>query len=450
MKKYLSVGFVSMLVLGGFLFINISKSFACSLGSTDPATIITSADATLNGTNSGCNADNYSFWVSLNPAFSITGTDPAVDGAFSTPAFGAVGSGVAFSASLTSAVGLPAVTPNTTYYFVAWTNVGGTWTHGAILSFKTLDNIIPTVGIITMTPSVLVGSTRFIGAKTTISAPVADEVGGSGIDATTCRYNILGGGGSSVTVPTAYDGTNCTFVDVDTTVTNMSMNIRVVDLAGNIGQGLWTSFSKDLIAPTITLTGAALINLNVGDVYTELGATATDAVDGTDVVTVGGDVVNTAVAGIYHVTYDAVDALGNHSIQTIRTVNVHFLAQGSGPLVEYIAPVQTPPAASLVVTSVPVVQGNNNSGNENSGQVLGVAKFTFTLFLKKGPPYNVKVKGNEVMELQKLLNAGGYNSGPVDGKFGPLTKAAVIKFQLANGLKGDGIIGDKTRAVLNK
>ena len=67
-----------------------------------------------------------------------------------------------------------------------------------------------------------------------------------------------------------------------------------------------------------------------------------------------------------------------------------------------------------------------------------------------GPPYNVAVNGAEVMELQKFLNAEGFGPLVVDGKFGPLTKAAVIKFQLANGLVGDGVVGPLTIAALNK
>jgi len=83
-------------------------------------------------------------------------------------------------------------------------------------------------------------------------------------------------------------------------------------------------------------------------------------------------------------------------------------------------------------------------------EILGAEKFVFTLFLKIGPPYNIVVKGAEVLELQKLLNTAGYGILIVDGKFGPKTKEALIKFQLANGLKGDGIVGPLTRAELNK
>jgi peptidoglycan hydrolase-like protein with peptidoglycan-binding domain len=84
--------------------------------------------------------------------------------------------------------------------------------------------------------------------------------------------------------------------------------------------------------------------------------------------------------------------------------------------------------------------------------VLGAEKFIFTMFLKMGHfPYPTGAYANEVMELQKFLNAAPYNSGlTVDGKFGPLTLGAVIKFQLASGLVGDGIVGPLTRAVLNK
>ncbi|MFA6300725.1 MAG: peptidoglycan-binding protein [Candidatus Paceibacterota bacterium] len=92
----------------------------------------------------------------------------------------------------------------------------------------------------------------------------------------------------------------------------------------------------------------------------------------------------------------------------------------------------------------------NNIPHEE-GQVLGADKFIFTLSLKREqPPYSTGAHANEVLELQKFLNANGYDSGPEDGKFGPLTEAAVIKFQLANGLVGDGVVGPLTRALLNK
>jgi peptidoglycan hydrolase-like protein with peptidoglycan-binding domain len=48
------------------------------------------------------------------------------------------------------------------------------------------------------------------------------------------------------------------------------------------------------------------------------------------------------------------------------------------------------------------------------------------------------------------LNAAGYNCGTPDGKFGLKTKQALIQFEIANGLKGDGIVGPKVRALLNK
>ncbi|GLK85705.1 glycoside hydrolase family protein [Ancylobacter defluvii] len=53
-----------------------------------------------------------------------------------------------------------------------------------------------------------------------------------------------------------------------------------------------------------------------------------------------------------------------------------------------------------------------------------------------------------VTEIQKLLAAHGWLSGPVDGVFGPKTKADVIAFQKANRLVADGIVGPKTEAAL--
>ena len=49
--------------------------------------------------------------------------------------------------------------------------------------------------------------------------------------------------------------------------------------------------------------------------------------------------------------------------------------------------------------------------------------------------------GQEVTEIQQLLKKWGYYDGAVDGIFGTATRNAVIKFQRANGLAADGVVG---------
>jgi hypothetical protein len=53
--------------------------------------------------------------------------------------------------------------------------------------------------------------------------------------------------------------------------------------------------------------------------------------------------------------------------------------------------------------------------------------------------------GDDVDYLQFLLKTLGYTEvGEVDGAYGKMTKAAVIRFQKANGLEADGIVGRRT------
>lgn len=57
-------------------------------------------------------------------------------------------------------------------------------------------------------------------------------------------------------------------------------------------------------------------------------------------------------------------------------------------------------------------------------------------------------EGDEVEELQALLNAKYGANLEIDGKFGAKTEAAVKAFQKAHGLTADGVVGAKTRKAL--
>src|SRR5699024_8396841 len=79
---------------------------------------------------------------------------------------------------------------------------------------------------------------------------------------------------------------------------------------------------RDIEPPIITLNGDEAIELEVGDTYEELGATAYDDVDGdlTDTIEISGE-VDTDKPGEYHITYTVSDAAGN-AAEAVRRVTV--------------------------------------------------------------------------------------------------------------------------------
>ncbi len=107
-----------------------------------------------------------------------------------------------------------------------------------------------------------------------------------------------------------------------------------IDASGNVSSGEGNTSLvtiTDTTAPVITLNGDETMNLTVGDVYTEQGATVIDNYCSEISVQIGGDVVNTTVAGTYHVTYNAHDCTSSEeeyylsAIQKVRTVVVNSL-----------------------------------------------------------------------------------------------------------------------------
>jgi immune inhibitor A len=57
-------------------------------------------------------------------------------------------------------------------------------------------------------------------------------------------------------------------------------------------------------------------------------------------------------------------------------------------------------------------------------------------------------RGEAVERLQRALRAAGFDPGPIDGIFGPLTEGAVRAYQASRGLSVDGIVGPDTWGAL--
>ena len=82
-----------------------------------------------------------------------------------------------------------------------------------------------------------------------------------------------------------------------------------------------------------------------------------------------------------------------------------------------------------------------------TGSVLGVDTFRFN--------FDMSISTNtrlapDVTELQNRLTAEGYYDGPITGFFGPLTRAAAVRYQEANEITpAVGFVGPITRGVLN-
>ena len=81
--------------------------------------------------------------------------------------------------------------------------------------------------------------------------------------------------------------------------------------------------AADTTAPVISLVGISLVEIEQGVTYIDEGATATDDVDG-DITAniVVANLLDTATAGTYTITYNVADAAGNVGTPVTRTVNV--------------------------------------------------------------------------------------------------------------------------------
>jgi peptidoglycan hydrolase-like protein with peptidoglycan-binding domain/DNA invertase Pin-like site-specific DNA recombinase len=69
--------------------------------------------------------------------------------------------------------------------------------------------------------------------------------------------------------------------------------------------------------------------------------------------------------------------------------------------------------------------------------------------LQRGAGYADPAGSHRVRKLQRQLRRAGMRPGPVDGLFGPLTEAAVIRLQRSRGLPRSGVVDARTERALS-
>ena len=146
--------------------------------------------------------------------------------------------------------------------------------------------------------------------------PVTVEVGSTYTDAGATATDNYDGDITSIivtvsTVNTAIVGTYTVSYNVSNSSGNAALEVtRTVTVV-------------DTTIPVITLLGDDPVTIEVGDTYTDAGATATDTYDGdltSSIETVSN--VDTAVVGTYTVAYNVSDSSGNAALEVTRTVTV--------------------------------------------------------------------------------------------------------------------------------
>jgi len=119
-----------------------------------------------------------------------------------------------------------------------------------------------------------------------------------------------------------------------------------------VGVNHFSTYKIDNEKPVITLNGSSVININVGDSYTDAGATATDNIDGnlTSEITTTGLPINTSTSNTHIVSYNVSDTAGNNAIVVTRTVNVNEAPPTTTTTVPTTTTTTVPPTTTTTTT----------------------------------------------------------------------------------------------------
>ena len=162
------------------------------------------------------------------------------------------------------------------------------------------DSTIPVITLVGVNPQIIELGTAY------------SELGATATD------NIDGDISANISI-------DATYVDINT-VGDYTVTYNVSDAAGNPADEVTrtVTITPDATIPVITLVGANPQSIELGTAYSELGASATDNIDGdiTNNIVIDASNVDVDTVGDYTVTYNVSDAAGNPADEVTRTVTI--------------------------------------------------------------------------------------------------------------------------------
>ncbi|HLM58942.1 MAG TPA: PxKF domain-containing protein [Pyrinomonadaceae bacterium] len=190
---------------------------------------------------------------------------------------------------------------------------------------------------------------------------------------------------------------NCSATPTLTSTSNVNVDVpgtyqviwTATDAGGNTHSATRTVNVVDTIKPVITMNGPASLDVILGSVYTDAGATAADSCAGSVPVSAT-STVNTAAIGTYTVTYTATDPSGNAAVPVVRTVRVIYNFTG------FFSPVGNVPTINQANAGRSIPVKFSLAGNHGLG------------IMAAGSPFSQQVTcgSDNVADLQETGTAG--------------------------------------------
>ena len=175
------------------------------------------------------------------------------------------------------------------------------------------------------------------------------------------------------------------------------------------------------LAPVITLSGATPVAQALNGTYVDPGATAVDPEDGSVPVTVDSSAVNTAVPGVYLVTYNAVDSQNVAATQKTRKVVVYDPIAGFASQYTSMAVPGGFSGWSVAGTADP------SNAMQLVGNFLWELEYVFGTDIVTAPSeYKIAANG----DWTDNWGAGGTFGGANATTAGVVTQAGLYRFQL--------------------